>query len=150
MDSSSRRVESPRSPSSRRSAFFLLALLAGIPTAIAQGPGDAPEPDRPTLHVVATSHLDTQWRWTIRDTIEDLLPETLRGNFALFDRYPRYVFSFEGAFRYALAKEYYPQEYERLKQYVRDGRWQVAGSWIDAVDPNIPSPYDVPASSKPP
>ncbi|MBP1621303.1 MAG: alpha-mannosidase, partial [Acidobacteria bacterium] len=86
------------------------------------------------------SHLDTQWRWTIRDTIDDFLPETLRGNFALFEKYPNYVFSFEGAFRYALAKEYYPQEYERLKAYVRDGRWKVAGSWVDAVDPNIPSP----------
>jgi alpha-mannosidase len=76
----------------------------------------------------------------VQDTIEDFLPATLRDNFALFEKYPDYVFSFEGAFRYALVKEYYPAEWERLRAYVRAGRWRVAGSWVDAVDPNVPSP----------
>ncbi len=97
------------------------------------------EPER-TLYVVGTAHLDTQWRWTVRDTIEKFIPATLHDNFALFEKYPSYTFSFEGAFRYMLAKEYYPAEYERLKGYVRQGRWKVAGSWVDAVDTNIPSP----------
>ena len=94
----------------------------------------------PDIYVVATSHLDNQWRWTIQDTIDDFLPNTLRGNFALFEKYPGYTFSFEGAFRYMLAKEYYPSEYQRLKEYIRAGRWKVAGSWIAAVDTNVPSP----------
>lgn len=89
---------------------------------------------------MATAHLDTQWRWTVRTTIDEYLPATLRENFALFDAYPGYVFSFEGAFRYQLAKEYYPDEYERLKGYIAAGRWRVAGSWLDAVDVNLPSP----------
>lgn len=94
-----------------------------------------------TLYVTATAHLDTQWRWTIRDTIEKFIPDTLRGNFALFEKYPDYTFSFEGAFRYMLMKEYYPTEYADLKEkYVKNGRWRVAGSWVDAVDTNIPSP----------
>ena len=70
---------------------------------------------RPTLYVTATAHLDTQWLWTIQDTIEEYIPDTLRGNFALFDKFPNYTFSFEGSFRYMLAKEYYPQDYARLK-----------------------------------
>ena len=93
-----------------------------------------------TLFVVATAHLDTQWRWTVQDTIERFIPATLRRNFALFEKYPNYVFSFEGAFRYMLAKEYYPQDYQRLKGYVESGRWRVAGSSVDAGDVNIPSP----------
>ncbi len=115
-----------------------LLLFATSPLTAAEGP-PAPVPGR-TLYVVGTAHLDTQWRWTVQDTIEDFLPATLEGNFALFERYPGYVFSFEGAFRYALMKEYYPAAYERLKAYVRAGRWKVAGSWVDAVDPNVPSP----------
>lgn len=103
----------------------------------AEGPPAAP---RRQVYEVATAHLDSQWRWTIQDTIEYFLPATLRDNFALFERYPGYVFSFEGAFRYQLAREYYPAEFERLKGYVRDGRWKVAGSWVDAVDTNVPSP----------
>ena len=83
-----------------------------------------------TLGMVATAHLDTQWRWTIKNTIEEYIPNTLHDNFRLFELYPDYTFSFEGAFRYMLTKEYYPDDYQRLKQYIADGRWRVAGSWI--------------------
>lgn len=126
----------------------LVLTLSALP-ALAESPGagaPAPAPTAPDptagreLYVVATSHLDTQWRWTIQETIEDFLPATLRDNFALFEKYPGYVFSFEGAFRYQLAREYYPAEYEKLKAYVRAGRWKVAGSWLDAVDTHVPSP----------
>ncbi|HQU33807.1 MAG TPA: glycoside hydrolase family 38 C-terminal domain-containing protein [Thermoanaerobaculaceae bacterium] len=104
--------------------------------------GDAPPlpATPPDVYVVATSHLDTQWRWTVQDTIDDFLPLTMRGNFALIDKYPGYNFSFEGAFHYMLMKEYYPADFQRLKGYVKAGRWKVAGSWVDAVDTNIPSP----------
>jgi alpha-mannosidase len=109
-------------------------------------PRGAPPPnldkDR-TLYEVATAHLDTQWLWTIQDTIDYLIPATLHQNFALFDEYPDYVFSFEGAFRYMLAKEYYPQDYARLKRYIAQGRWRVAGSEIDSGDVNVPSPESI-------
>ena len=100
-----------------------------------------PDPERqPVLHVVATAHLDTQWRWTVRDTIRDFLPATLRENFALFEKYPHYVLSFEGAFRYRLMKEYYPHDFDRLKRYVAAGRWHPAGAMLDAPDVNLASP----------
>jgi len=95
------------------------------------------------LHVVATAHLDTQWRWTIQRTIDEYIPNTLRRNFTLFKAYPDYIFSFEGAFRYKLAKEYYPRDFEQLREYVRAGRWAVCGSSWDAGDVNIPSPEAV-------
>lgn len=115
-------------------ARVLLALLLAAP--VPAFSADAPAPE---LHVVATAHLDTQWRWTVRDTIDDFLPDTMRGNFALFEKHPGYVFSFEGAFHYALMKEYYPADWERLKKYAKAGRWRVAGSWWDAVDTHVPS-----------
>lgn len=95
--------------------------------------------DKPTLYTVGTAHLDTQWRWTVKETIEDFLPATLKENFKLFEEFPDYVFSFEGSFRYELIKEYYPEQYEKLKQYIDAGRWHVAGSWVDAVDVNMPA-----------
>ena len=92
------------------------------------------------VYLVPTSHLDTQWRWTVRDTIRDFLPRTLDENFALFDRLPEFTLSFEGAFRYRLIQEYYPAEFERLRRRVEEGRWRVAGAMLDAPDVNIPSP----------
>ncbi len=91
------------------------------------------------LYAVATAHLDTQWRWTIQNTINEYVPATFRDNFKLMDSYPDYVFSFEGAFKYMLFKEYYPEEYNRLGGYIDRGQWRVAGGWVDAVDVNMPS-----------
>ncbi len=95
---------------------------------------------KPVLYVTATAHLDTQWLWTIQTTIDEYLPATLRDNFALFEKYPDYTFSFEGAFRYMLAKEYYPEDYARLSDYIAQGRWCVCGSSIVAGDVNVPAP----------
>lgn len=92
------------------------------------------------LYTVATAHLDTQWRWTIQQTIGEFIKATLEDNFALLEAYPNYTFNFEGSFRYELMKEYYPQEFERVRDYIAAGRWHVSGSWVDAVDTNVPSP----------
>ena len=94
----------------------------------------------PTIHTVATAHLDTSWWWTLERTIEEMIPKTLNENFALFEKYPDYTFSFEGAYRYALMEEYYPELFEKLKEYVAQGRWRVAGSAWENGDVNIPSP----------
>ena len=93
----------------------------------------------PRLSVVATAHLDTQWRWTIKNTIDSFVPDTFRKNYALMDQYPEYVFSFEGAFKYMLLKEYYPDEYKKLPKYLQNRQWRICGSWVDAVDVNMPS-----------
>jgi alpha-mannosidase len=95
---------------------------------------------RTTLYLVATAHLDTQWNWTVQDTIRDHIPKTFHTNFALFEKYPNYKFSFEGAIHYMWFKEYHPDEWPKLQQYVKADRWQLAGSWINAVDTNMPSP----------
>ena len=92
------------------------------------------------LYVVATSHLDTQWRWTVRDTIERFLPATLAQCFDRFEKYPFFVLSFEGAFRYRLIREYYPEDFARLADYARQGRWHPAGAMVDAPDVNVVSP----------
>lgn len=91
------------------------------------------------LYLVSNAHLDTQWNWTIKDTIRDCVKNTLERNFELFEKYPAYRMNFEGAFRYKLAKEYYPDLYEKLKDYVADGHWNVSGSTWDAMDANVPS-----------
>ena len=55
------------------------------------------------------------------------------------EKYPDYVFNLEGDIKYMWMKEYYPVEYEKVKKYVAEGRWNIAGSAIDANDVNMPS-----------
>ncbi len=95
---------------------------------------------KPAIYTIATSHLDTSWNWPLETTLNEYLPRTLIDNFKLFDKYPEYTFSFEGSYRYELMEEYYPALFERLKKYVADGRWNVAGSAYENGDTNIPSP----------
>ena len=98
-----------------------------------------PNENKKKLYVVSNAHLDTQWNWTIQDTIRDCIKDTMELNFQLFEKYPHYRMNFEGAFRYKLMKEYYPEKYEKVKEYIAQGRWNVSGSQWDASDANVPS-----------
>jgi len=114
-------------------------MLVLITTVSAQDMTVTPDSTRPNLYVVGTAHLDTQWRWTIQNSIEEFIPATFRDNLALMKLYPEYVFSFEGSFRYQLMDEYYHDEFEQVRPFIGSGQWRVTGSWVDAVDVNLPS-----------
>lgn len=92
------------------------------------------------IFTVATAHLDTVWRWELAKTIEEFIPDTITKNFDLIEKYPNYKFNFEGAFRYALIEEYYPEAFEQIKEYIKQDRWCVSGSAWENGDVNIPSP----------
>ena len=111
-------------------ASVLFALAASAQSAQQQ---------EPRLYVVGYAHLDTEWRWEYPQTIREFLPNTLHDNFALFEKYPHYVFNFSGANRYRMMKEYYPADYEKMREYVRAGRWFPAGSSMEEGDVNSPS-----------
>ena len=126
-------------------------LIASLRMIEAQ-PADPPNPSQagsqqpardltkqPTLYVVGYAHLDTEWRWEYPQVIQEYLSKTLRNNFALFEKYPHYIFNFTGSNRYEMMKEYYPADFERLKQYVAAGRWFPAGSSVEENDVNTPS-----------
>ena len=93
----------------------------------------------PTLYVVGYAHLDTEWRWEYPQVINEFLRKTMDDNFALFGKYPHYVFNFSGANRYRLMKEYYPTDFVKLTQYVHSGRWFPAGSSMEEGDVNAPN-----------
>ncbi len=91
-------------------------------------------------YVAITSHLDTQWLWTVQNTIDSYLPLTAFRNFYLFDKYPDYVFNFEAAYHYMLFKQYYPGHFADIKRYMDKGNWRLAGGMLVACDVNVPSP----------
>jgi alpha-mannosidase len=108
-------------------------------------PAAHPGPDftKPTLYVVGYAHLDTQWRWEYPQVISEYLPKTLHANFDLLEKYPHYIFNFSGANRYRMMKEYFPADYEKLRQWVKAGRWFPAGASMEEGDVNSPSPESI-------
>ena len=95
--------------------------------------------DEQTVYAVSNAHLDTQWNWDVQTTIRDYVRKTLTQNLFLLSQYPDYVFNFEGGVKYAWMKEYYPAEYEQVKNYIKDGRWHITGASWDANDVIVPS-----------
>lgn len=95
--------------------------------------------DDPTVYAVSNAHLDTQWNWDVQTTIRDYVKKTLDQNLFLLSQYPDYIFNFEGGVKYAWMKEYYPEQFEKVKDYVKQGRWHVTGASWDANDAVVPS-----------
>ncbi len=125
--------------------ILIAMILAGLLTAsdrvrTQEARPQQPPAEKPVLYLVATSHLDTQWNWTVQDSIRQFIPATFFDNFRLFERFPHYVFTFEGAIHYMWFKEYHPEAWPTLQKYVAGDRWRLAGSWINAVDTHVPSP----------
>ncbi|HEY5958202.1 MAG TPA: glycoside hydrolase family 38 C-terminal domain-containing protein [Polyangiaceae bacterium] len=92
-----------------------------------------------TLYVVNYSHLDTQWRWSFPLTIREYLPETVHKNLDYFGRFPHHVFNWTGASRYEMIKEYYPDDWRAVKDWVARGRWFPAGNQWEECDVLVPA-----------
>ena len=128
----------------RRATTALALLGLTTSTAFAQTPStptptSAPIPHPGTLYVIGYSHLDTEWCWSYPQVIREFIPKTLHDNFKLIDAYPDYVFNWTGSNRYRFMKEYYPDDYTKLKKYIAAGRWFPAGSSVEEGDVIIPS-----------
>ncbi len=92
------------------------------------------------VHVVAVSHLDTQWRWTIRDTICRHLPKTLRENFAAFRAFPHYVVQLRRRLPLPPGAGVLPARVRRAAALGGRRPLGAGGLDVDAADVNIPSP----------
>ena len=103
----------------KKSLFLLAFSLLSASAIHADNPDKVKYP--PTVYMVANAHFDTQWRWDVRQSIGEFIPNTLYQNFYLFETYPDYVFNFEGAVKYSWMKEYYPEQFKRVKKYVAAG-----------------------------
>jgi alpha-mannosidase len=95
------------------------------------------------LYTIGYAHLDTEWNWDYPTTINRYIRNTLEDNFKLFEKYPDYRFNFTGSRRYNMMKEYYPESFKRVKDYVSQGRWFVSGSSVDEGEVNISSSESV-------
>lgn len=95
------------------------------------------------LYTIGYAHLDTEWNWDYPTTINQYIKNTMVDNFKLLEKYPDYVFNFTGSRRYNMMKEYYPELYKRVGNYVHQGRWFVSGSSVDEAEVNISSSESV-------
>lgn len=120
-------------------ALAAVAVALGPQCAAAAEAQSTGENARAKAYLVSDAHLDTQWNWDIQTTIKEYVWNTINQNLGLLDRYPNYIFNFEGGVKYSWMKEYYPREFERMKKHIADGRWHISGASWDATDAIVPS-----------
>ena len=121
-------------------ALCLSVLATTAIPAVSASAEETAEKSKPKLYTVANSHLDTAWNWTLETSIKSYIPNSFRDNFKLLEKYPDFVMNFEGAYRYDLLKQYYPDLFEELKGWVETGRWYPSGAVYENGDVNVPSP----------
>jgi alpha-mannosidase len=92
--------------------------------------------------VIATcighTHIDVAWWWTVEQTREKV-GRSFATVLKLMEEYPNYKFMSSQPQLYYFLKARYPELYARLKERVKEGRWEPEGGmWVEA-DCNLTS-----------
>lgn len=91
-----------------------------------------------TVHSIGHTHIDVAWKWRIRQTREKAV-RSFANVLHLMDEYDEYRFMSSQPQLYEFVKEEAPELYEKIRQRIKEKRWEPEGSmWVEA-DCNIPS-----------
>ncbi len=91
-----------------------------------------------TVAAIGHTHIDCAWLWTLKQTKEKV-QRSFSTVLELMRQYPEYKFMSSQALLYKFLKEEAPEVYEKVKEMVKEGRWEVEGSmWVEA-DCNLSS-----------
>ena len=92
------------------------------------------------IHVtcIGHTHIDVAWLWRLKHTKEKCA-RSFSTVMRLMEQYPEYIFLQTQPQLYEYVKHNFPQLYEKIKQKVADGQWEVdGGMWVEA-DCNLTS-----------
>ena len=88
------------------------------------------------VSAIGHAHIDLGWLWPIRETIRKGA-RTFSTVLQFMQTYPDYTFGASQAQLYLWMKEYYPDLYEKIRERIKEGRWEVQGGmWVEA-DTNV-------------
>lgn len=81
---------------------------------------------------VGHTHIDVAWLWDMEQSRHKAV-RSFSTVCALMDRYPEYRFMSSQPILYDFVKQDEPELYERIRQRVAEGRWEVEGGmWVEA------------------
>lgn len=87
---------------------------------------------------IGHTHIDVAWLWRLKHTREKAA-RSFSTVLKLMEKYDDYVFLQTQPQLYAYIKEDYPEIYEKIKEKVKEGKWEVDGAmWVEA-DCNLSS-----------
>ena len=91
-----------------------------------------------TVNVVGHTHIDVAWLWRLKHTREKA-QRSFSTVLRLMEQYDEYVFLQTQPQLYKYIKEDCPELYEKIKERIKEGRWEAdGGMWVEA-DCNLSS-----------
>lgn len=117
------------------------ALRASVPAAakvLEEKLGAIPNSPHAVVKLVGQAHIDTAWLWPLRESVRKTA-QTFSNVVSLMDQYPDLTFAFSQPQLFEFVKDNYPELYARVKEKVREGRFEPVGNtWVE-MDTNLPS-----------
>lgn len=89
-----------------------------------------------SVFTAGNAHIDLAWLWRWMETVE-VSKETFSTIMDNMEEYPEIVYIQSQAQAYQWMEEYYPEVFERIKEKVREGRWEVIGGMWAEPDCNL-------------
>ena len=117
------------------------AFVASLPKAerIASEIRDlAAEEIQPVVTAFGHTHLDVAWLWQVKH-VRDKTARSFATALNLMEEFPEFVFMYNQAVLFDFLKRDYPELWERVKEKVRSGQFEIEGAmWVEP-DANISS-----------
>ncbi len=79
---------------------------------------------------IAHGHIDTAWLWPFEET-ERKVSRTFSVVKTLFENYEELHYIQSMALYYEWTKRQQPELYEEIREYVRQGRWELGAGWVE-------------------
>lgn len=88
--------------------------------------------------LIGHTHIDLAWLWQYEHTMDKVL-RSFATEVKLMEEYDQHRFMSSQAQLYAYVKNQMPELYERIRQLVKEGKWEVEGSMWCEPDMNLVS-----------
>lgn len=83
------------------------------------------------VHSIGHTHIDVAWKWPLKQTRQKAV-RSFNTVLNLMDRYPEYRFMSSQPQLYEFVKEEAPRLFERIKEKMKEGRWEAEGAaWVE-------------------
>ncbi|MEO0912284.1 MAG: alpha-mannosidase, partial [Pseudomonadota bacterium] len=113
------------------------ASVAPAHARLQHGLSKAGEPLDVTIHAAGHAHMDVAYLWPIAQ-IRQKNARTYSNVLRLMERHPQFHFSHSQPQLYAWTQEDYPEIFDKIRERVAEGRWEVLGGmWVEP-DANMP------------
>ena len=91
----------------------------------------SPDLSNETIHVVGHAHMDMNWLWPYSET-KKMMHDNIRQVIAFMEKYPDFTMLQSQATIYKYIKTVDPPLFEKVKKYVKEGRFEIVGGmWVE-------------------